>query len=112
MAAIGAEIKKGSAELAVLALLAGEPLHGYEIAKRIERRTQGVLRFDVASLYPLLYRMERRGWVRGSWEAGPRGRRRRLYRLTPAGKKKLVPLREQWRAFFRALRLVAGIHHA
>jgi transcriptional regulator len=112
MATISSNIKRGSAELAILALLADCPLHGYEIAKRIERQTRGVLRFDVASLYPLLYRLEKRGWVRGAWEAAPNGRKRRYYRLTAAGKKQLVPLRKQWRTFFDALNQLAGVSHA
>jgi PadR family transcriptional regulator PadR len=109
---VNAKIKRGSAELAILAVLAGEPLHGYEIARRIEARTQGALRFTLASLYPLLYRLEKRGWLRGAWETTRGGRRRRCYRLTPAGKKKLTPLRQQWRMFFRALDRLAGVANA
>ena len=110
--AIDSQIKRGSAELAILLLLAEQPLHGYEIAKRIERQTQGVLRFTVASLYPRLYRLEKRGWVKANWETIPNGRRRRCYRLTSAGRKALVPLREQWRMFFRALNRLAEVPNA
>ena len=109
---IGTTIKRGSAELAILAVLDGERLHGYEIAKRIERQTKGALRFNLASLYPLLYRLERRGWVRGNWEASHAGRRRRYYRLTPTGKKQLLPLRQQWRLFFQALNRLARVGYA
>lgn len=109
---ISEKIKRGSAELAILAILAGEPLHGYEISRRIEARTRGALRFTLASLYPLLYRLEKRGWIRGAWETTRGGRRRRCYRLTPAGKKKLAPLRQQWRLFFRALDRLAGVANA
>ena len=105
-------IKRGSAELAILAVLSEGPLHGYEIARRIERKTGGVLRFDVASLYPLLYRFEKRGWVRASWGAAPNGRKRRYYRLTRTGRRELGPLRSQWRAFFRALDRLAGVANA
>jgi len=112
MVAVSAEIKRGSAELAILALLAEQPLYGYEIAKRIERETHGALRFTVASLYPTLYRLEKRGWVKASWQASRSGRRRRYYRLTPEGKKQLVPLRAQWRLFFRALDRLAGVARA
>ena len=100
---ISANIKRGSAELAILSVLAGPPLHGYEIARRIERQTQGALRFTLASLYPLLYRMESRGWLRASWGETPAGRARRYYRLTAAGRKKLAPLRREWKELFRAL---------
>jgi transcriptional regulator len=109
---IGPEIKRGTAELAILSILEGAPLHGYEIARRIERQTQGKLRFTLASLYPLLYRMEQRGWIRGAWETSSSGRRRRCYRLTPAGKKKLSPLRQEWAELFRALRHLAKVAHA
>lgn len=109
MLSIDSNIKRGSAELAMLAVLSEGPLHGYEIARRIERQTRGVLHFDVASLYPLLYRLEKRGWVNGTWEVSAHGRKRRYYRLTPAGKKRLTPLREQWRLFFRALNRLAKV---
>jgi DNA-binding PadR family transcriptional regulator len=109
---IGSQIKRGSAELAILSVLAGGPLHGYEIAKRIERQTRGLLRFNLASLYPLLYRMEKRGWVKGTWEVPAGGRRRRHYRLAPAGKRRLVPVREEWAQLFRALKRLAGVARA
>ncbi len=110
--AVPTKIKRGSAELAVLALLAGESLHGYEIARRIERQTAGVLRFDVASLYPVLYGLERRRLIKGEWEETSSKRPRRLYRLTPEGRKKLVPLRRQWRDFFHALDRLTGVADA
>src|SRR5208337_5379115 len=102
MASVNAQIKRGSAELAVLTLLAEHPLHGSEIAKRIEAQTGGVLRFDMASLYPMLYRLERKNWLKAEWQTLPNGRRRRCYRLTPAGRKQIAPLRAEWRAFFQA----------
>jgi PadR family transcriptional regulator, regulatory protein PadR len=109
---IDAKIKRGSGELAILALLNQEPLHGYEISKRIARVTGGILQFNLASLYPLLYRLERRGWVKGKWEEAKSGRKRRCYHLTRAGKKQLAPLREEWGLFFRALHRIAGVAHA
>jgi len=105
-------IKRGSAELAILALLAEQSLHGYALARRIERQTGGVLRFDVASLYPVLYSLERRQLIRGEWEHSGAGRERRCYRITAKGRKKLVPLRQQWREFFRALDQLTGVAHA
>jgi PadR family transcriptional regulator PadR len=101
---VGSEIKRGTAELAILSVLEDGALHGYEIARRIEQVTNGKLRFTLASLYPLLYRMEKRGWVRGEWQTAESGRRRRTYRLTAAGKKKIVPLRAEWSELFEALR--------
>jgi transcriptional regulator len=112
MLGIDTKIKRGSGELAILALLNREPLHGYEISKRIAELTGGVLQFNLASLYPLLYRMEKRGWVKGNWEEAKNGRKRRYYRLTPAGKKQLVPLRKEWGLFFRALHRIAGVADA
>ena len=109
---IGSAIKRGSAELAVLSVLQDGPLHGYELARRIERQTNGALRFTLAALYPMLYRLEQQRWIRGSWETGPSGRRRRCYRLTPAGKKKLLPLRREWAELFRALRRLTKVAHA
>src|SRR5512143_2510835 len=108
---IDANVKRGSAELAVLSLLERGAMHGYEIAKRVEQETGGVLKFDVASLYPLLYRLEKRRWVVGEWQESDGGRRRRCYKLTREGKKQLVPLRLQWRSFFLALDRLGGLAH-
>jgi PadR family transcriptional regulator, regulatory protein PadR len=105
-------IKRGSGQLAILTVLAEGRLHGYEIAKRIEQQTAGALRFNLASLYPMLYEMEKRGWVKGSWEIATSGRKRRCYRLTPSGKKRLVPLRQEWAELFRALHRLAGVARA
>jgi PadR family transcriptional regulator, regulatory protein PadR len=109
---ISSNVKRGSAELAILSVLEERPLHGYEIAKRIDRDTRGALRFTLASLYPLLYRMESRGWLRATWGETPAGRARRYYRLTAAGRKKLAPLRREWKELFRALGRLAEAHHA
>jgi len=106
---IASGIKRGTAELAVLSILESGALHGYEIARRIEDQTKGSLRFTLAALYPMLYRMEKQRWIRGAWETSPNGRRRRCYRLTPAGKKKLTPLRGEWSQLFVALRRLAGV---
>jgi PadR family transcriptional regulator, regulatory protein PadR len=102
-------IKRGAAELVVLSVLENGALHGYEIARRIEQETKGSLHFTLAALYPLLYRMEKQRWIRGTWETSPNGRRRRCYRLTATGKKKLSPLRKQWAELFEALHRLAGV---
>ena len=102
-------IKRGSAELAILSVLAGNPMHGYEIAKRIEDGTSGALKFQLASLYPMLYALEGRGLVKGTWETVASGRRRRRYRLTAAGKKQLQPLKREWERLFAALNRLAGV---
>ena len=109
---IASGIKRGTAELAVLSVLESGALHGYEIARRIEQNTKGSLRFTLAALYPMLYRLEKQRWIRGAWETSPSGRRRRCYRLTPTGKKKLAPLRTEWYELFAALRRLAGVSNA
>lgn len=109
---IAAGIKRGTAELAILSVLESEALHGYEIARRIEGQTKGSLRFTLAALYPMLYRMEQRGWIRGTWETSGNHRRRRCYRLTSAGTKKLSPLRREWSELFHALRRLTKVSHA
>ena len=109
---VGTRIKRGTAELAVLSVLEGGAMHGYEMARRIERQTKGVLQFTLAALYPMLYRMEQRGWIRGTWETSSNGRRKRCYRLTPAGRKKLSPLRREWAELFRALQQLTKVADA
>jgi PadR family transcriptional regulator, regulatory protein PadR len=106
---IRSQIARGSGELAILALLAEQPLYGFEIAKRIGERTGGALKFTLASLYPLLYEMEKRGWLEAYWQRNLAGRDRRYYRLTVAGHRQLTPLREEWRSFFQALDALAGV---
>ncbi|MDX1383413.1 MAG: PadR family transcriptional regulator, partial [Thermoanaerobaculia bacterium] len=93
------ERKKGTADLLVLALLAERRRHGYEIAKLIEERSDGTLTLQVASLYPLLYRLERKGWIKGRWVEEPGERRRRFYGLTAAGRKRLAQEHADWLEF-------------
>ncbi|HJT65423.1 MAG TPA: PadR family transcriptional regulator [Pyrinomonadaceae bacterium] len=106
------ELKKGSAELLILSLLEAQPRHGYDIGTLIEQRSRGRLRFNVASLYPLLYRLEKRGWIQGRWVEKPGQRRRRYYRLTAEGKKILKAQRNSWREFVEAINSIAGLEHA
>ncbi|HEV2861268.1 MAG TPA: PadR family transcriptional regulator [Pyrinomonadaceae bacterium] len=106
------ELKKGSAELLILSLVEDQPRHGYDIGSLIETRSGGVLRFNVASLYPLLYRLERRGWIQGRWVEKAGQRRRRYYRLTPEGRKVLAAQRDSWVEFVRAINLITGIENA
>ena len=109
---IRSKIARGSAELAILALLAEQSLYGFEISNRIEEKTGGALHFTLASLYPMLYDLEKRGWIAGRWEANQAGRDRRYYCLTPTGQKELAPLRREWNFFFRALDCLAGVTNA
>ncbi len=107
-----AELKKGSAELLILSCLEGRVRHGYDIARRIETRSAGAVRFHAASLYPLLYRLERQGWIDGRWVEKAGQRRRRMYRLTPEGRRVLAAQRSGWKAFVKAINRIAGVDHA
>jgi PadR family transcriptional regulator, regulatory protein PadR len=106
------EVKRGSTEVLILALVQDRPRHGYEIAKLIEQRSEGVLQFHAASLYPLLYRLEKRGLISGRWIEKAGQRRRRYYKLSVAGQKVLAEQRKTWKDFFTALDRVAGINPA
>jgi PadR family transcriptional regulator PadR len=105
-------LQKGSAEMVVLALVEKRARHGYEIAKLIESQSESQLQFHVASLYPMLYRMERKGLVEGKWVEQAGERRRRYYQLTPLGHETLVSHRRNWREFVAALNRVTGFGHA
>jgi transcriptional regulator len=106
------ELKKGSAELLILSLVEARARHGYELSKLIESRSRGAVRFNVASLYPLLYRLEKQRLIEGRWVEKPGERRRRFYRLTAEGKRQLEAQRRSWVEFARAIAHVAGVEHA
>lgn len=106
------EVKRGSTEMLILALIEDRPRHGYEIARLIEERSDGVLQFHVASLYPLLYRLEKRSLIKGTWIEKAGQRRRRYYKLTAQGRKVLTEQRQTWADFFAALDRVAKINPA
>jgi PadR family transcriptional regulator, regulatory protein PadR len=110
--AIDREWKKGSAELLLLSLIEAVPRHGYEIGKLIEQRSQGTLTFHAASLYPLLYRLEKRGWIQGRWVEKSGQRRRRYYRLTAPGRKILAAQRRGWQTFVEAISRITGVENA
>jgi len=112
MASIDDVRKKGSAELLVLAQLETRQRHGYEIAQEIERRSGGAVAFQPASIYPVLYRMQRRGWIVGRWVEKPGQRRRRYYRLSAAGRRELSAQRSSWSEFMVGLRQTAGLQDA
>ncbi|HZF30799.1 MAG TPA: PadR family transcriptional regulator [Gammaproteobacteria bacterium] len=106
------ELKKGAAELMVLSIVEARARHGYEIGKLIESNSGGQLKFHVASLYPLLYRLEERGWLQGRWVEKPGQRRRRFYSLTKAGHAALARQRDTWKSFVHAMSLITGVGHA
>jgi transcriptional regulator len=106
------ELRKGSAEMLIMSLLEERDRHGYELAKLIDRRSDGALTFHVASLYPILYRLERRGLIQGRWIEKSGERRRRFYRLTAPGAKRLAAERRSWSSFVSVLTKVARLRQA
>ena len=106
------ELKRGSTELLILALLDERQRHGYEISQLIEERSKGTITFHTASLYPTLYRLEAKGLIEGRWVERAGQRRRRYYRLTRTGRNALVKQRSTWDTFFMALDRIARIRHA
>lgn len=107
-----AELKKGSAEFLILSLLEHRDRHGYDLSKLIESRSRGALSFNVSSLYPLLHRMEERGWIAGRWVERPGERRRRFYSMTREGQSALVQQRKSWREFVDAIALVSRLRRS
>ena len=110
--ALDRELKRGSAELLILSLLEARPRHGYDLAKLIRARSDGQLVFHIDSLYPLLYRLEERGWVKGAWVEKAGERRRRFYSITAEGRRALAAQRKTWDAFVAAVRRVTAGEHA
>ena len=110
-AALDRELKRGSAELLILSLLDARPRHGYDLRKLIHDRSGGKLTFHIDSLYPLLYRLEERDWIKGAWVEKPGERRRRFYKVTSEGRRVLAAQRKTWDAFVEAVRRVTEGHH-
>ena len=107
---IDRELKRGSAEMMILALVEDRARHGYEILKLLEERSQGLLKFHIGSVYPILYRLEKRAWIRAEAEDGPR--RRRSYRITPEGRRVLKKQRGTWQELVAAIDRVTKTRHA
>src|ERR1700752_4237559 len=110
--ALDRELKRGSAELLILSLLDARPRHGYELSKLIHAPSGGKLTFHIDSLYPLLYRLEERGWIKAAWVEKPEERRRRFYKVTAAGRRVLPAQRKTWAAFVEAVRRITGDEYA
>jgi len=106
------ELKRGSLELLILAVLEAGPRHGYEVGRLLERRSGGALDLSVSTLYSILYRMEQRKWVKARWVERPGERRRCYYTLTPAGTATLARQRKEWRAFSTMVSQMIGASHA
>ena len=98
-----ADLLQGTLDLLILKSLLLQPLHGWAISKRLREMSRDVLEIGQGSLYPALYRLEERGFLRADWGVSPDGRRVKLYSLTAAGRKQLAAEREQWRRFSAAV---------
>jgi len=97
------ELLHGTLDTLVLKTLTGGRRHGYAIARAIEEATEGVVDVEEGSLYPALYRMERKGWVEAEWGVSELGRRAKFYRLTPKGRRQLVAQSAEWARFAAAI---------
>jgi PadR family transcriptional regulator PadR len=97
------ELKRGSLELIVLHLLSPGEAYGYEIVTKLTEQTNGALGVTDGTLYPVLYRLERLGFVEVRWETPGRGVPRKYYRLTGAGRQELEHLTHEWTAFAKAM---------
>jgi PadR family transcriptional regulator len=104
----GGEVIKGTLEMIVLEVLQHEPMHGWGITERIERRSKGLLSVNQGSLYPALYRLVARGWVSSDWQTTENNRTARYYALTRAGRKHLASERAQWEKLSRGVNLILG----
>ena len=97
------ELVRSCTDLVILALLRERPMYGYEILVTLTDRGSGEFEFKQGTLYPLLYRLEREGWIRGEWEEPPVGKKRKVYSLTVEGKKAHATRSEEWVRFTRAI---------
>ena len=95
------QMRKGTTTLAILKLLtdSGDPMHGYQIARALEGRSQGSFQFKEGLIYPRLHQMEREGLLKSEWEGKRGSRRRKVYLPTVEGKQRLAAELKQWQAF-------------
>ena len=103
------ELLKGTTETLVLAVLRDAPSHGYELVERLRRRSEGIFELGEGTLYPLLYKLEARGLISGKWESRSGERRKRVYRITPRGRKQLTQRSEEWTSLVQGMSLVLGV---
>lgn len=96
MAQAKPSLLQGTLTMLILKTLAGGPLHGYDVATRIQQASDDVLRVEEGSLYPALYRIEAAGWIEAEWGASENNRRAKYYRLTKAGRRQLATETASW----------------
>src|SRR5476651_302366 len=101
-----AELLQGTLDLLILKALQHEPMHGFGVTLRIRQMSDEVLQVEQGSLYPALYRLEERGWIKAEWGVSENNRRARFYELTAAGRKQLTAETDQWRRVSAAINLV------
>jgi PadR family transcriptional regulator PadR len=97
------ELLHGTLDALVLKTLGGGRRHGYAVARAIEEATEGVVEIEEGSLYPALYRMEKKGWIEAEWGVSELGRRAKFYRLTPRGRRQLAAQTAEWARFAGAI---------
>jgi transcriptional regulator len=98
-----ADLLQGTLDMLILKALSAGPVHGYGVGQRIEQLTEDMLRVEEGSLYPALYRLEERGWIKSEWGKSENNRRARFYTLTPAGRRRLGVEQENWRRLVLAV---------
>ena len=97
------ELLHGTLEVLILKTLSWGPMHGFGIGRWIEQLSDNDLRIEEGSLYPALYRIEKKGWVDASWGVSDNGRRAKFYRLTPEGRRQLLRNADTWSSFAHAV---------
>src|SRR6187399_3294715 len=100
------ELLQGTLDLLILRTLTAGQSHGHAIAKHIQRTSEDLLQVETGSLYPALHRLEAKGWLAPSWKLSEKGKRARIYRLTPLGRKQLTAEQSKWEVFSRAMALL------
>lgn len=93
----------GTLEVLILKTLLTGPRHGYAIARWLEDATNAVVPIEEGSMYPALYRMEKRGWISAAWGVSDLGRRAKVYSITAKGRRQLISVTEQWAKFSAAV---------
>lgn len=102
------ELLKGTTDILVLAALQEGPCHGYDLMERLCRRSRGIFEMAEGTMYPLLHKLEAKGWIEGAWENTGSQRRRRVYRLTRSGRKQLADRAREWKVLAEGMALVLG----
>ncbi len=102
------ELLKGTTETFILAVVAEEPSHGYQLVKKLKLKSEGIFQLGEGTLYPLLYKLEAKDWIKGKWDESAGMRKRRVYRITPKGRRQLAARSEQWRELVRGMTLLLG----